>query len=334
MEQPLQFDWKYKSGQQYPSLWTPLPGTSIDKTLTNHKMIEVLAINGKNFSAVCHACKEEYKNTSARNLAAHVESLKHKHYLQIDPLSSIDPKEQVRRQGILENVAFSTFLQFEDGLLSCKFCKVELPFDSNKLHAHSIKLEHQSKIASMTSGIQQFKVDNSDPNRLAKMQALVAKYRGQLALVTKADLLANSLLESFASNSSIELNDIYCTTCRQVFDRIDPNRFRQAIQEHFITERHTKAVTKKEDRKKEEEKRIQSGIQSRAPTTPPRKISHFRTSEEELKEVGRHFVSTNLAVSQCDSTNHRLADGIVHRPVSAKGMLKGISLLAEGNCSA
>lgn len=325
--QPIPSQWIYKSGSQFPpNEKKPRKGSVLAATLEKFPMIEVLAVEkkGRTYVAFCHSCQTNYTRISARSLSDHVFSSMHERRLLIPPQAAVDRKEHARRQLILSNKKFLDFIVLhEDQTLSCKFCNIPLPFLNDKLSAHRHTLKH--KIAAGT-----LKIDLTESERLAKLQALVRQFPDVLGMVTEMDKQMNeAYFEHYKSPDQITLqvNDIFCKICRRKFVRTDPNGYRDAVRDHLKTKQHKRALESSQmattdDGDQKQVKPVKA---------PPKKISTYRHDPEDLKEAARTLIQAKMTPSQCDRPSGRVIQAVVHRQISSSSIVKGLQLLGAGN---
>lgn len=314
--------WAYKSGTQYPaSEKLPRIGSCMSYLLKEFPMLEVFSVDRKRktYNAYCLTCDRKYSRISAADLKVHFTSTKHIQRASVPPDS--DAKEIIRRQVYLKKYSDFVIYNEVDQTLTCKFCLVQLPFQSNKLISHRRTLRHQNAAG----------VDcPQDKVRLAKLrQAVVREFADVVSTVTETDRQVNeSLFEQhkLPEETTLKADDIFCKICYQKITSTG-GRYRSAIKSHLRSARHRKEV---------EAQARNAAIESqkkRPVKMPLRKISTFKHDDEDLKELARVFAEAKLPVSQCDKGLRKVTQAIVHRRVSTPALKRGFQLLNEGEFS-
>ena len=317
--------WVYESGSQFPlNEKAPRKGSVLEKTLEENLMIEILEKRRKGsvriFTVKCHSCQKIYKGQSAQKLKEHVSSVLHQKRLTPEVVKK--NQEKSHRQSILSSKKFADFLVLhEDQTLSCKYCKVPLPFLKAKLSIHMHSLKH--KIAAGQKSI-----DLTEAERLAKIQALMRQFPDVVGMVTDMDVHVNEeYFEHYKSKEKItlQLNDIFCKICRRKFDRTNPNCYRDAIREHLKTDQHKQALERTQQQ-------VDNGDGSKVKPakSPPKKISTWQHDPEDLKEAARHSCEANLSSSQCSKAGRKIIQSVIGKTISAKSMNKGFELVNSG----
>lgn len=306
----------YLTGKQYPDNLKLRPKTSLSNTLTKCREIEIIAAYPKAYRAKCHACAIEWPKTEAKSLERHVASSKHQ-----DSLTGVSIVER-KRSAILNNPKFSFLVSNEDRV-SCKFCSMQLSFNSSKLHAHLNSKYHQEAVSKANN--EPFSTNLNDRERLSRLQSLAREFQN-IALVSEIDYAIHcQIFESHkGSKQTLHINDIYCTCCRRKFERSSINGYRSAIKEHNNTAQHQKRINKPS--------LIVNSTFSliRPPKSPIKKISPYKHDPEDLKELARHVSTTNLSSSQVGTSLRRITSALIHRSASWSGLKRGYRLLSQG----
>ncbi len=302
----------------------------MDSILTKHPMIEVFSLDRKEtiyyFNAYCHSCKTEFKRSTAQMLSKHCASLVHDRRLNLrDNMTEGEVKEQARRQLILSNKKFTSFLEVrKEESLWCKWCSVQLQYSYDKVTAHRYTIKHMSNAEEETEEPQ-----FTEEIKLKKLHKLVNMFPDFLALVTDFDKRINDeIFEYYKTPDQITLqvNDLYCKPCRRKLTRANFRSLHKSVAEHFKSKKH----------KAEVEKQLaavgSNGEKMRAALEPPKKICVRRHDQADLRELARASVEANLPIFQSGRSMRNVVLSTIHRPASSAAMKLGVELLNNGNC--